>query len=121
MFFLIVIISIIQIILLVMAVLYLVSLDIKILFLIDCTKSYNNWLESRKPKIIGLFSDINFLIKQFYKKIRKQKKKILLGQAFNIFEWGLLFLIKKSGKKFILGYKLAKAVVKELSMTKNMV
>lgn len=121
MFFLIAIIFLIQLILLFVLVSFLLDVNVKILLLTDVFEGYNKWLESRKKSIISIFVDIKFLIQQFEKRVKKHQKKVFFAQVTSFFEWVILFLVKKRGKQFLLGYKLAKALLKELSMSKNMV
>lgn len=121
MFFLIAVIFIIQIVLLSASVFWLLSLDVKILMLSDALESYNSWFASRAGSIEGIFSDIKLLIERFQNKLRKKKKRFIIGQIINIIEWILILLIKNKNKKFLLGYKIAKTLSEELSLFKNMV
>ena len=121
MFFFVLIIFLIQLILLFLTVSYLLNFNVKILLLTDAFDEYNKWLETRKKAIIGIFVDVKFLIRQFKKRVKKRQKKMFLSQMISLLEWTILFLVKKRGKQFLLGYKLAKALLKELSMSKNMV
>lgn len=89
--------------------------------LTDVVESYNNWLNSRKGSIIGIFSDIKSLVVALQNKIKKREHKFLIGQAIGIVEWIVILLIKNKQKKFLLGYKVAKTLFEELSMFKNMV
>lgn len=121
MFFIVAIVFIFQIILLAVLVSVLLNIDINILILTDKVEDYNNWFVSRIDKIENIFSDIKLIIKKKTDNLRKTKKKLLINRIISTFEWFLLILLKPKIKKFFLGYKLSKVLLKELSRLKNMV
>ena len=121
MFFLIALIFIIQLILLSIIVSFLLNIDINILILTDKIENYNNWLETRNSKIENIFSDIKFILDNKHKQLKKYRYRIFIKKIISLIEWVLLITLKPKGKKFILGYKLARVLLKELSIKKNMV
>lgn len=110
-----------QLIVLGIVVSYLIGLDMRILLLSEKVKLRNIWLESRTGDIQEIFSDIKFIVKKYRDKFKKRQRLLILSQIAGLIEWLILLFIKPKGKKFLLGYKLMKALVKELSMFKNMV
>ncbi len=121
MFFLVALIFIVQLILLCVIVSFLLNIDINILILTDKIEDYNNWLQTRNSKIENIFSDIKFILDKKHKQLKKYKQKLFIKRIISFIEWGLLITLKPKGKKFILGYKVAKILLKELSIKKNMV
>ena len=121
MFFLIVIIFILQTLVTFIIVSYLINIDMKILSLYSAINNTNEWLETRSNKIEKIFRDIKLIIKKFCNKIKRHQQILILKQIFGILEWIFFIFLKKKGKKLLLGYKLIKALSGELSTIKNMV
>lgn len=121
MFFLVAIIFIIQLFLLSVIVSFLLNIDINILILTDKIEDYNNWLKTRNQQIENIFSDIKFILKYKQKQLKKYRQKLLIKRIIAIIEWLLFITLKPKGKKFILGYKISRILLKELSIKKNMV
>lgn len=121
MFFLAVIIFIIQLLVLGIIVSYLINLDMKILFLIELVQDMNSWVSSRSKNVEIIFDDIKGIIKNYRDKLLKRHRSMVLKQVIAILEWLLFIFLKKRGKRILLGYKLAKTIAKELSTLKNMV
>ncbi len=120
MFFLVALIFIIQLILLCIIVSFLLNIDINILILTDKFEAYNNWLKTRSNIIENIFADIKFIINRKYEKLKKYRHKLFIKKILSLIEWLLLIILKPKGKKFIIGYKLSRVLIKELSIKKNM-
>ena len=115
MFFLVLIIFIAQLILLAIVVSALLNLDIKILLLTDKLELQNKWLISKLASVEKVCFSTKKIIKKKKDKFYKAQRLFLIGRGLGILEWFLLLFLKPLGKKFLLGYKLAKTAFKELS------
>lgn len=115
MFFLVLIIFIAQLILLTIVVSALLNLDVKILLLSDKFEQQNKLLLTKLASFENACSDTKNIIKKNKDKFYKAQRLFLIGRGLGILEWFLLLFLKPLGKKFLLGYKLAKTAFKELS------
>ncbi len=120
MFFLVIIIFLIQLIVISIIISYLINLDMKILCLEAVLYSSNEWIQSRSTKIETLFSDIKSIINRYCKKLKRHQQMLIFKQIIGLLEWIFFIFLKKKGKKLLLGYKLIKALSGELSTIKNM-
>lgn len=121
MFFLVIIIFLIQLIVISIIISYLINLDMKILCLEAVLHSSNEWIQSRSTKIETLFSDIKSIINRYCKKLKRHQQMLIFKQIIGLLEWIFFIFLKKKGEKLLLGYKLIKALSGELSTIKNMV
>ena len=121
MFFLVTLVLITQILVLAIIISTLLNLDIKLLMAVQEFKAINIWLKKQQTDINKIFSDLTMIIKKRYKRFEYLHRLNTIFSVVGLVEWLLFPALKPCGKKCMLGYKLTKAVVKELSMYKNMV
>ena len=121
MFFLVTLILITQILVLAIIISVLLNLDIKLLMSVQEFKAINLWLKRQQTDINKIFSDLTIIIKKRYKRFEYLHRLNTIFSVIGLIEWLLFPALKPCGKKCMLGNKLTKSVVKELSMYKNMV
>lgn len=121
MFFLVTLVLIIQIFILAIFISTLLNLDIKLLMAVQEFKAINLWLKGQQTDINKIFSDLTLIIKKCYKRFEYLHRLNAIFSVIGLIEWLLFPVLKPCGKKCMLGYKLTKVIVKELSMYKNMV
>lgn len=121
MFFLVTLLLIIQLLISAIIISALLNLDIKLLMAVQEFKSTNIWLRRQQKDVNKIFSDLTMIIKKRYKRTEYLHRLNTIFSVIGLIEWLLFPILKPCGKKCMLGYKLTKSVVKELSMCKNMV
>lgn len=121
MFFLIGLILIAQIIIMVNIVIYSIKFDVQINAFRKNLIVLNPVIKKRASLLKSIMSDINGTFQNFEDKVKQKRDVLMVVKFFDLLEWLLLLVVKPQGKKFILGYKLSKALVRELSSVKNMV
>ena len=119
MFFLIALIFLVELIVLYIIVSFLLQKDMEILILTDKIQSANKNLKRQLNSIENIFADINLILRKKKERYEKKQKKRLFSRIINTIEWFIFLIIKKQNKKFIFGYKIAKYLSKELSITKH--
>lgn len=120
MFFLIILAFIAQIVILINFVVFAIIFDIKINMFRKKILELNPQISVELKKIEDFSARIKEFCSNLEIKIRNKRNILFLKKMLNILEWCLLLKVKPENRKFVLGYKLSKALVVELSSSKNM-
>ncbi len=115
MFFLILILFIVQLLLLAVVVSVLLNFDVKILMLTEKLALQNKFIGKELASIENTCSHTKKLIQKNKYKLYKAQRLFIISRGIGILEWALLLFLKPLGKNFLLGYKLAKTAFKKLS------
>jgi len=121
MFFLIGLILIAQIIIIVNIVGYSIKFDVQINAFRKNLIALNPVIKKKASFLKTVTSDVNNTFQNLENNVKRKRNILMTVKCFDLLEWLLLLVVKPQGKKFILGYKLSKALVRELSTPKNMV
>ena len=115
MFFLILVAFIVQVTIMTILVSSILNLDVKILLLTDKFEDINERLCIQTQNAISEVDKIKQGLLLIQINQQKKQLKFIAAQCLNILEWLLLFGIKRKSKGLLLGYKILKVGLKELS------